>query len=249
MPASELEALRRQYAQLETELGRLRRMEQLLGSQDANFELLVRGLAHDFNNLLGGILGHASLIESATAPESEIHESAQIIRNAAERAGELTHRFLHNSTGVQFLPQDLHLVVREVVRLVSPSFPASVRVRLALEAAPPKVSGIGTELYQLVLNLVTNAIQAMPDGGELSVLTRRTLDQMVELVVRDTGPGMPPEVQAHVFEPFYSTKQGMGAGMGLAVVQRVAKNHGGRVELESALGAGTAFRVLIPAMR
>lgn len=208
-----------------------------------NFQLFARMVAHDFNNLLGGILGHAELIE-ATANESDIRESAAIIRKAAERATDLTRQLLHDAgkNPVRSVPVNLHDTIREVALLLS--LDAGLRVEYALGEPNPVVAADPGQIHQMLLNLAVNARDAMPGGGTLTFETESEGGHIL-LTVRDTGPGIPPDLRAKIFEPFFTTKGGRGSGMGLYVVHRVAKAHGGRVELDGG-ASGAVFRIRLP---
>ncbi|MFN7924259.1 MAG: ATP-binding protein [Bryobacteraceae bacterium] len=241
MSATAVEELERRNAELESEIARLRSLER--DRKDANFHLLARGLAHDFNNLLGGILGHASLIEATADAGSEMQESAQVIREAAERAGELTQQLLDSAGGPRFARVDVHETVREVVRLVAPTFAAGQRVETNLAAPISTVSGDGSQLHQMLLNLVLNARQALGESGAVSIATSGGEGRLY-LRVTDTGRGMTAELRRRIFDPLFTTRalQG-GSGLGLAVVRRVVENHGGKIEVDSTPGTGTEFRV------
>jgi PAS domain S-box-containing protein len=214
---------------------------------------LATGVAHDFNNLLTGVLGYAELLAQREPSGEEVAEAAQVIGEAARRGAELTSQLL--GIGLQSRlrsePVDVHETIREVVRLLSRTFARSVALRTELSAPRSTVLGDPGQLQQVFLNLAVNARDAMPEGGELrfhSELVARG-DGAPELVVRvrDSGTGIPAELQERIFEPFFTTKQSeKGTGMGLAVVRSIVQSHRGAVGLESAPGAGTCFEIRLP---
>jgi len=211
---------------------------------DINYQIFVRGLAHDFNNLVAGILGHAGLIELSSEPGSEVNESAVIIRQAAERAAELAQTLLQSETETVFQIVNVHETVGEVTRLIAPTLGAGIEVRLDLSAPYAIVSGIPIQIHQMLLNLALNARDAMPGGGVITFGTREAEAGVIEIHVRDTGKGIPADLQQRIFEPAFTTKSVEGGtGMGLAVVRRVVDTHGGQLSLDSAPGRGTCVRI------
>jgi len=230
---------------------RVRSALQALETREANFRLFTRSLAHDFNNLLGGILGHAGLIQLSAEDNSEVQESASVILKAAERARELVTQLLESTSPDlgQFLTVDLHETIREVASLVRGIAPTSIRITLDLNAETAGTFGDAGQLHHLILNLALNAQDAMPEGGELTFATTSSSNPYpaIQIVVRDTGTGIPEEIQSRIFEPSFTTKGGSrGSGMGLAIADRIVQHHGGRLELQSRVGHGSAFIVTLP---
>jgi PAS domain S-box-containing protein len=240
--------------QLEKQLSRSQRLE--------GIGRLAGGIAHDFNNLLAVILNYAEFVVEGTADRPEIRDDAEEIRRAAERAAGLTQQLLVFSRREVAKPQVLHVgeVVRDMEGLLRRTIGEDIELRVELEAgAPPACSDRG-QLEQLLLNLVVNARDAMPGGGVLSVCvggcTVHETDAVaaptgdyLQLLVRDTGVGIPPDMTDHIFEPFFTTKSSQeGSGLGLATVYGVATQKGGHVDVSSVQGEGTQFRVLLPAV-
>lgn len=230
---------------------RYRTALQALETREANFRLFTRSLAHDFNNLLGGILGHAGLIQLSAETNAEVQESAAVILKAAERARELVTQLLDSTRPDlgQFLTVDLHDTIREVAGLVRGIAPASIRISFDFKAQTAETYGDAGQLHHLILNLALNARDAMPDGGELTFATTSSATPYpsIQIVVRDTGTGIPEEIQSRIFEPSFTTKGGSrGSGMGLAIADRIVQHHGGRIELQSQTGRGSAFIVTLP---
>jgi signal transduction histidine kinase len=226
----------------------LRTALQGLETREANFRLFTRSLAHDFNNLISGILGHAELIRTL-ASDAEIRDSASVILQAAERARQLVAQLLDSSQvdATEMVRVDLHETIREVASLLRGVLPPSITIRLALNAERVETVGDPGQLHHMLLNLALNAREAMPGGGEISFETAdvSTTPPGVRLTVRDTGCGIPPEIRARLFEPSFTTRPG-GSGMGLAIVDRVVQQHGGSIEVQSEVGAGSAFIVTLP---
>ncbi len=218
---------------------------------------LAAGIAHDFNNLLGAVL--ASLDYVRRFPESRVREghiteSIDDAFMAAERASELTPRllgFARAEHGHEVV--SLSEICAEVGQLAERTFGRLIRIQCEIEPNL-MVLGSSTQLHQIFMNLCLNARDAMPDGGKLSIFVARAREPGahhkagdIAVTVRDTGPGMAPDVCDHIFEPFFTTKgDGAGIGLGLATVAEMVAAHGGRVEVESDRGKGSTFMVFLP---
>jgi PAS domain S-box-containing protein len=221
---------------------------------------LAGGIAHDFNNLLTVIHGFATLL--ASAPEFRTRQlELEQIQSASERAMSLTRQLLTFSTHAVTDAQVLHLddLVHQVEALLRRLVGADVRMRLVLGGGVPAIKVDAAQLERVLVNLVVNARDAMPQGGVLEIETR-AFDPARDTIalprggawavlsVRDTGTGMSPAVRARLFEPFFTTKgPGKGTGLGLAVVDRVVTQAHGVVDVTSDEGRGTTFRVYLPA--
>lgn len=230
--------------------------------------VLAGGLAHDFNNLLTGILGSANLAASKLSPGSPVAEQLDRILTAAERASELTRKMLAYAGKGRFdkRPTDLNDVVETAVARLRATIETRGYLRLALAPNLPAIQADPDRLHQVVVNLLTNAVEALVDEDsfakrkpgiepEIHVRTgavaRRPGDgdeasASVFLEVRDEGVGMDEETRKRIFEPFFSTKP-TGRGLGLAVVQGIVGVHRGAIQVESAPQRGSAFTVLFPA--
>jgi len=214
--------------------------------------------------MLMGIMGYAEMArEPGTSPE-DVADFAGHILAAATRASELTRKLLAFSRKGKVLstPVDAHELIREAVALLERSVDRRITLETDLASTNASVVGDPTQIQQAVLNLGLNARDAMPDGGTLTVATRdRHLDRAacdrvraslvpgdyLEITVRDTGRGIPADVLPRIFEPFYTTKPvGEGTGLGLAAVRGTVEEHLGAVTVDSTVGAGTEFRVLLP---
>ncbi len=226
---------------------------------------LGTGIAHDFNNLLGAItasLDFLAELDGATRlDDAEVSACLEDVRHAGDRAAELTRRLLGFARRTHRRPAAVNLsrLVGELHGLLSRTFDRSVAIEL--DAAPAvHVVGDRGQLHQLLMNLAINARDAMPKGGSLRLVLRhaaetdlgalpyRDHDAYVLLEVTDSGVGMDEETRKRIFEPFFTTKSPEGgAGLGLATVYEVIDTHGGHVQVETAKGAGTTFRIWLPA--
>ncbi len=220
---------------------------------------LAAGLAHDFNNLMAVVLGYARELRREAEPGDLVGKAADVIDSSARRAADLTGRLLGFAQQGKVLDVaiDLHQGVDAALSLVSRNLGGGIRVVRELGAERPFVRGDPVQLQQVIVNLVLNARDAMPGGGTLTVASsllslagHAVLEDgpYVALEVRDTGAGIPEAIRGRVFDPFFTTKpQGAGTGLGLAMVYGIAKAHRGEVTLQSEVGKGTCFRVLLPA--
>jgi PAS domain S-box-containing protein len=235
---------------LERELGDARRLE-ALGQ-------LAGTIAHDFNNILMAIQGNAELLKPSVAKASDAasQESLGDLLAAVRRGRDLVGQILAHfrRSPAQRRPIDLVGVVRETVRAIRATLPPNVTVDARIPAATALVLADESRIHQLALNLCTNAVQAMPDGGTLGVtLEVRDLDadgkrgRCVRLSVADTGQGIDPAVRDRMFEPLVSTKgPGKGTGLGLTAVRDIARDHHAAITVESEPGHGAAFRIHFP---
>jgi PAS domain S-box-containing protein len=225
---------------------------------------LAGGIAHDFNNLLTSIMGYAELLAGrfpqGTPEEGEVRQ----IQTAVERAAALTRQLLLFGRAQVLAPRLLALndVVTETAPLLKPLLGDAVELHLALDSSLRPVMADPGQLGQVIMNLALNARDAMASGGRIDVSTAnvrpdgaqaRELAEnrhgpWVALRVSDTGMGIRPEVLSHVFEPFFTTKsEGKGTGLGLAIVFGIVKQSGGHIRIESEVGKGTTFEILLPA--
>jgi len=225
---------------------------------------LAGGIAHDFNNLLQAIQGYTELLLMRKKEgEHGFRELQEVIR-ASKRGAELTQQLLTFSRKVESKrkPLDLNLEVGELRDLVERTIPRMIEVEFQLAENLKVINADSAQLKQVLMNLVVNAKDAMPEGGQLLIETRNiTLDQefckryaevtpgeYVLLSISDTGHGMDKDTLEHIFDPFYTTKEvGKGTGLGLAIVYGIVKNHEGYIMCSSRPGAGTYFRIYFPA--
>jgi len=229
--------------------------------------VLAGGVAHDFNNLLTPILGDASLALMDIEDDSPVRERLQRIQKAAHRAAALTNQMLaYAGTGPLISePVDLTRLVEEMGQLLETAVSHQTELVFELGDGLPGVTGDPAQLSQIVMNLITNAAEAIGTGGGritlrtgvadgasiepfLSAETTRPSGPYVYCDVIDTGCGMDAETRSRIFDPFFSTKFA-GRGLGLAAVMGIVRGHHGVVEIETRLGRGTRFRVALPAGR
>jgi len=242
--------------QLEKQLHHAQKME-ALGT-------LAGGIAHDFNNILSAIIGYAELgmLEPCLAPS--VQESLEQVLKAAHRAADLVSRILIFSrrTASERQPIMVGPIVDECLTLLRGSIPASIEICKHVDEHMPPVMTDPTQMHQLLMNLCTNASYAMRDnGGTLTVSLRPvSIEQKraswqsglatgnyVEIVVADTGQGMAPATMARIFDPYFTTKRGgEGTGLGLATVHGIVMLHEGAIHVDSTLGEGTTFTILLP---
>jgi PAS domain S-box-containing protein len=204
--------------------------------------LLAAGIAHDFNNLLSAIQGNISL---ARAGRADAADRLQAAEDACARAAELSKRMLTFARGGAPARRaaDVGAVLVEQAELATRG--TAVRVDLDLPADLRPVHADPTQLAQVVQNLILNAVQAMPDGGDIRV-SARNVAAGVQVEIADTGPGIAQEHLAHVFDPFFTTKT-TGTGLGLATAWSIVRRHGGSLEIATSSSAGTTFRFVLPA--
>ena len=224
---------------------------------------LAGGIAHDFNNILGAILGYGELAQRRAEKDPDMKRYLDTIMGAGNRAKALVTQILSYSRaeGAQKMPVIVAPIAQEVCDLVRGSTPLAIDVNFEGAGDEAMVLGDPTRLHQLLMNLSTNAIQAMGQGGalEVSIDTEvfeaprkvRTGEipagEYVRIRVRDSGHGIAPEVIDRIFEPFFTTKPaGRGTGLGLALVHSVVSEHKGFIAVDSELGKGTTFTVWIP---
>ena len=237
---TELMEVRDEQERLQAQLQTSRRIEAL--------GRLAGGVAHDMNNVITAVLGNIVLIEEANVEgDEEIAESVHEIRASAERGTRLVRRLLafgrQRGSGRERLDPDA--VAQDMKKMLVRLLPEDIRL-VVVPGSPGPVQIDRTELEQVLLNLVTNAGDAMPQGGQVTVRTFRD-GPWVCLEVQDQGMGMAPDVRAQVYEPFFTTKSVVrGTGLGLATVRDIVNGAGGTIQLRSVPGQGTAFSVRFP---
>ena len=227
---------------------------------------VASGVAHDFNNLLTATLSSAGLLRAALPADSPLLDDVSTVADAARRGAELTGKLLAFSRrqSLAFKPVSLAAAAADFIRMAQRIVPESVRISLQVEASEATLQADAGALQQILLNLVTNARDAMPKGGTIRIdVGRRRLDaeqvrlhgwgtpgDYVTLSVADTGCGMDAATQARIFEPFFTTKPvGQGTGLGMPMVYGLVKDHGGFVQIYSESGHGTTVRLYFPAVR
>jgi PAS domain S-box-containing protein len=230
--------------------------------------VLAGGVAHDFNNLLTGILGNTSLALESLSSDNPVRGVLRDVLLASERASHLTRQLLAYAGKGHFViePVNVSRLTREISSLIQTSIPKNVQLRLELRDDVPCVEADSSQLQQLIMNLVINAAEAIPQGENGTVLVTTGMQHVdehyllstlvgapefasgdyVSLEVHDTGCGMDDATLARIFDPFFTTKF-TGRGLGLAAVQGIIRGHKGTMKVYSRPGKGTTFKVLFPA--
>ena len=232
---------------------------------------LASGVAHDFNNILGVIMGYGDMITSELDPDSPLRKCTEEIRHATERAAGLTRQLLifSRKQTVQPVVLDLNDVVKDLNKILRRLIDENIEMTMVPGKQTGRVKADSGYVGQVLMNLVINARDAMPNGGKLTIATNNvTLDEnysptgvipglpaeasakagdYVMLSVSDTGTGMTEEVKAHMFETFFTTKPlGKGTGLGLATCQTIVQQSGGHIDVDSEVGKGTTFKIYFP---
>jgi len=250
---TEQHRVREEMRQLEAQLRQSQKLEEI--------GRLAGGIAHDFNNLLAAILGYAEQLEDRLAADPDGLADVAEIRRAGQRAAQLTRQLLAFSRKQFLNPRVVALnpEIREMVKMLQPMLGPDIDVRLSLEDDPAVRVDTG-QLQQVLMNLAVNARDAMPGGGAIAISTRAewleagsvsvfppAAGRYVRLTFADTGGGIPPDVMPFIFEPFFTTKpEGLGTGLGLAMVYGIVKQSEGDIAVESDVGQGTKFHVFLP---
>lgn len=247
-----------------TEAQRLQ--EQLFQSQKMKaVGTLAGGIAHDFNNLLMGIQANVSLIRSDIDPSRQaMSEKLDRIEDQIQSGASLTRQLLGYARKGKSVVDliDLSELIKETLNVVERTN-KRIRVECELTSESSYIRADKGQIELVLLNLFLNAVDAMPDGGQLTVnsrlvpgsdlashATQTPQGPNIELTINDTGIGMDAETKARIFEPFFTTKEvGQGTGLGLASVYGIVENHGGRIQVESRIGQGTTFRILLPSTK
>lgn len=230
----------------------VRQMEKL-----ESIGILTGGIAHDFNNILLSILGYAELIRDEDEPDTERIKHSREITIAASRARDLVAQLLDFSGPAE---RDLtalfvNTLIEEAAGLIRAILPQTISLTLQPQATGC-IRGNAGQILRVLTNLATNAIQAMQNGGSLTIASAditipgEQAGEWVEIMVQDTGPGIAKDIQDKIFDPFFTTKPlGQGTGLGLSVVHGIVTAHDGQLNVESSAHSGTIFRMLFPAIK
>ncbi|MDY6989448.1 MAG: PAS domain S-box protein [Thermodesulfobacteriota bacterium] len=243
---------------LETQLRQAQKME-AIGT-------LAGGIAHDFNNVLSIIVGNAELAMDDIPGGNPAQKSLKEVRQSCCRARDMVKQILSltRQTEPERIPAKIGLIVRECLKLLRASIPAFIEIRHDISALSDTVMADSTQISQVLINLCANAAQAMAEkGGTIDVsLQDLKLNQngasqyeglapgdYVRLTVRDSGPGIEPQLVDRIFDPYFTTKEvGEGTGLGLPLAHSIVKSHGGAISVDSELGKGTTFYILFPSL-
>ena len=227
---------------------------------------LVGGIAHDFNNMLGGIMGAAEMLALHLPEDSEARRFQKIILDSAGRSADLTMKLLAFSRNTPQVSSnvDIHNIINETAIILENTIDRRISLLLDLGATVSTIVGDPSQLQNVLLNLGINSWHAMSTGGTLTISTRNSQPdsatsnekelplasaKYIEIEVKDTGCGIPPENLDKIFDPFFTTKeQGKGTGLGLAALYGTVQQHKGSVKVKSEVGQGTCFQVILPAV-
>ena len=246
-------------SKLEMQLRRAQKME-TIGT-------LAGGIAHDFNNILAPIMGYADMALLRLDRTNPLFKDLQQILNASHRAKDLVEQILlfSKQSEKEKRPLELQMLVQETLKLLRPSIPATIEIKQRFESSSSHVLADSTQIHQVIVNLCTNAWQAMEEkGGTLTIeLKQVKVDFLMAkihpnlreseyalLSISDTGPGMDEETMDRIFEPFFTTKAvDKGTGLGLSVVHGIVRSHRGDVQVTSKPGEGTTFHLYLPVVK
>lgn len=217
-------------------------------------EEMAQGVAHNFNNVLVGVLGYAQIIEMQSDDLRAVENAGKIVENAM-RARDLVQKLNMSVREAGELPlhriTTLHTIVKEAIKATQSQWKDNaesrgivISIAEDLETVPP-IKGNPLELHHVLVHLITNAVDAMPTGGEIAISTRVT-NGKVAICVSDQGLGMDEETRKRIFEPFFTTKQDVGSGLGLSMAYRAVTTWGGDIDVISALDEGSTFTVCLP---
>ncbi|KAF0216533.1 MAG: two-component system NtrC family sensor [Geobacteraceae bacterium] len=211
---------------------------------------LSAGVIHELNTPLSVIVSAAQMILREEDLPDFVKEMVERINLEAQRLSQYTRGVLSFARieGEGAAEADVNQVLREVMAFLNyEAQKRSITVIEKMDYHLPSVVADGNRLKQIFINLIMNALQAMENGGTLTLRTLALDDRAVEVLITDTGPGIPSETIAHIFDPFYTTKEpGEGTGLGLFVTRNLVELLGGRIEVESAAGKGTTFTIIFP---
>ena len=250
--------IREMLAQREKQLLQVQKLESI--------GTLAGGIAHDFNNLLYPILGYTELLMDDLGLDNPLLKDAQKIYHSALRASELVRQILvfSRQTPVELKPVKIQSAIDEVMHLIRHSLPSTIRIDKAVDETCPPVTADEGQLHQVIMNLVTNAYQAMSDtGGRIEIRLEQlylnedepvssplSAGEYVCFSVSDTGPGIGEEILGRIFDPYFTTKEkGKGTGLGLAITHNIIKNFGGDIRVFSQPDSGAMFQVYLPVAR
>jgi len=243
-------------AQLESQLRRSQKLE-TIGT-------LAGGIAHDFNNILTPIMGYTDMALTSLPEDHPVASDLKQVLIGTNRAKELVAQILTFSRQIEQEPQALHVhvLIKEALKLLRPSIPTTIEIRQLIDTSCAKIYADPAQIHQVIINLCTNAFQAMEEkGGTLTIELKQVTiseanaklrsnlkqDENIRLTIQDTGPGMDDVILERIFEPFFSTKPvGKGTGLGLSVVHGIVKSHQGEIVAASEKGKGATFHIYLP---
>ncbi|MBU1195995.1 MAG: response regulator [Proteobacteria bacterium] len=228
---------------------------------------LSGGIAHDFNNILGIIIGNTELAMEDTEEWNQIWSNLEEIKKASLRASDIVKQLLNftRKTEQSKVHVDVQPIIKDAIKFLRSSIPATIDIQFNLPVLKNTILADPTQIYQILINLCTNAAHAMEKSGgilkiDLSEITvgneattqfqKTDAGTCIQLTVSDTGHGIDPDIRTRIFDPYFTTKEiGKGTGMGLSVVLGIVKNHNGTVSVDSKPGQGSVFKIVFPAAK
>jgi len=224
---------------------------------------LAGGIAHDFNNFLQAIFGYTDILLFDTDENSEQYDYIQKIKNAAENGANITRQLLilSRKQEIELQPLNINEEILKINTILNHSIPKMIEIKLELSKDIKTIRGDPTQIQQIIMNLVLNARDAMPNGGKIIVRTQNMLldkkfcefntdltpGEYCYISISDNGSGMPKDILTHLFEPFHTSKtKGKGTGLGLSIVYNIVKKHYGAIQCYSESGIGTEFKIYLP---
>jgi len=239
----------------ENELLQLQKMESI--------GTLASGIAHDFNNILGVIIPNSEMIKKTALPSSDIYHDAEQIEKAALRASDVTSKLLSFARKDEIKVEVIHpnQIIENIIKFITRVLDKKINIKTVLNPDIKNIEVDSNQIEQVLLNIVINAKDAMPDGGELIIKTdkvtndvivldsnmNKSYNDYIKIEISDTGIGMDEETQKRIFEPFFTTKKpGHGTGLGLSSSYGIIKNHKGILKVHSRVNEGTTFTVILP---
>ncbi len=245
---------------LKSEIAERKKMEEAL-LQSEKFKSLgtiSAGVAHEFNNILAVVMGYAELLKRGVMDNRELKRKLSIIINACEDGAFIARRMLSitetGDRGLGFVQVDIQMLINQAIEYIEPrrrnmEQAKGVKyhiVRQDVVTGKPVFKCNPVEMREVFINIINNALNAMPDGGEIIFNTRINSNNII-INVTDTGHGMTEDVRKKIFDPFFTTRRPEGTGLGMSIVYGVIKRHGGELEVQSSVGKGTSFIINIPA--
>ncbi|MBF0398819.1 MAG: response regulator [Desulfobacterales bacterium] len=233
--------LRKEKNDMEKQLIRAQKMESI--------GTLAGGIAHDFNNILSVIWGNAELTLNEMKESNAVYENLKDVIKACVRAKDLIQQLLCLSREKiqERKPIRISPIIKESLKMLRAAIPSSIKIKQTISDFPHMILADPGQMSQVLLNLCTNAVAAMPEGEGILEVRLENKEKYIILSVKDTGTGIDPEYIDRIFEPYFTTKEhGKGTGLGLAMVQGIVQKHDGIIMVESELGKGTIFTIHLP---
>ncbi|MHA2250329.1 MAG: two-component system sensor histidine kinase NtrB [Candidatus Kariarchaeaceae archaeon] len=211
---------------------------------------LAGGIAHDFNNMLTVILSHCDLVLTKLQPDDPLYADIATIASATKSAASLTKQLLKFAKKQDLHPKQINLndSISTMSAMIERIIPKNIQLKLMLDENLMTIYVDPSQIGQVLMNMITNAIEAMPNGGILTIKTQNNGSEVV-VEIHDSGIGMSDQTQFQLFEPFFTTKGKKGTGLGLSISYGIIQQSGGNIEVDSEEGVGTIFRIYFPAKR